>query len=310
MGVILGRFARGQHEMVMADARRVEARLQGRQPARANIGVGDDEGGGAGRQSGQLFAGMGDEIGADQDVIGARAKFDMHARGVGGEGQRGHVRLEFSLCGQMALQRIQDFLDDRLMRRIARLDRHVGLGIDGITVVDQAAHGAFGIGGLQQRPRRALADPAHQHLELRLEPDRHGVSANQFTGMGIDEGAAAGGDDALALPDQTRQNAPFAVAEIGFSVRGENLGYGQTMGGFDFMIGIDERQAEPLGEPFADRRLARAHHADEDERAPGQYRHDRLRARIARGRRQALLLFGKDSLRHNGHVLSRSKGEM
>ena len=37
MGVILGRFARGQHEMVMAHARRIEARLQGREPARANI---------------------------------------------------------------------------------------------------------------------------------------------------------------------------------------------------------------------------------------------------------------------------------
>ena len=129
--------------------------------------------------------------------------------------------------------------------------------------------------------------------------------ADQLARLRLDEGAAAGGDDALALADQPRQHPPFAVAEIGFAMRGENFGDGHAMGGFDLVVGIDEGEAEPLREPPADRRLARAHHADEDQRPSGQTVDDRLRARVARRRRRRLRLVNDGLIRHNRHVLSR-----
>ncbi len=157
----------------------------------------------------------------------------------------------------------------------------IGLGIDRIALLDQAAHHAFRVGALQQRTGRPLAHPAHQHVEIGLEPDRDGAVADQRARLRLDEGAAAGGDDPLALADQPGEHATLAVAEIGFAMMSEDFRDGQAMGGFDLVIRIDEGQAKPVRQPLADRRLARAHHADEDQRAAGQTIDDRLRALVA-----------------------------
>ncbi len=264
MGVILGRLAGRQHDVAASESRCLEARLQRREPARRDIGIGHDEGAGAGRKLGQPLAGMGDEIRADEDVIGAVAKGDADAGRGGGQDGCGHVGGELSLLGQMAFERRENFGDDGLVGRVARDDGEIGLGIDGIAVFDQLAHHAFRVRALQQRTGGALADAAHQHVEIGLEPERDGMVADQPARLRLDERAAAGGDDALALADQPRQHPPLAVAEIGFAMGGEDFGDGHAMGGFDLVIRIDEGQAEPLRETPADRGLARSHHADEN----------------------------------------------
>ena len=51
---------------------------------------------------------------------------------------------------------------------------------------------------------------------------------------------------------------------------GEDLGDGLARGFLDLAVGVDEGQVEPIGEPPADGGLARAHQADEHDRAPAQ----------------------------------------
>jgi hypothetical protein len=99
MSVILGRLAGRQHDVAVPYAEGVETGLQGREPAGADIGIGDDESRRAGRQLGQLFPGVADEIGADENVIGAGAEFHADARRGRGKSGSGHVGGKVSLFG-------------------------------------------------------------------------------------------------------------------------------------------------------------------------------------------------------------------
>ena len=57
--------------------------------------------------------------------------------------------------------------------------------------------------------------------------------------------------------------APLAVAIIVFPKAFEDFGGGEARGILNRRIAVDERQAQPLGQPPADRRLASPHQADE-----------------------------------------------
>ena len=58
------------------------------------------------------------------------------------------------------------------------MHRHVGLGIDRVALGHQRASVCGRIAGLQQRPVGCAAlDPAHQHVEIGLEPDRDALRA-------------------------------------------------------------------------------------------------------------------------------------
>ena len=83
----------------------------------------------------------------------------------------------------------------------------------------------------------------------------------------IDEGAAAGRDHPGRPLDQPGDHPALAVAEMGLAEPLENLGDAQARRRLDLRVGIDEGQAEPLRQPPADGRLARAHQPDERDRA-------------------------------------------
>ena len=70
-------------------------------------------------------------------------------------------------------------------------------------------------------------------------------------------GAAAGRDHADVALDQPRDQPPLAVAEILLAIALEHLGGRKAGRILDLGVAVDERQAEPLGQPAADRRLAR-----------------------------------------------------
>ena len=53
---------------------------------------------------------------------------------------------------------------------------------------------------------------------------------------------------------------------MGLAVALEDFRDGQLRGFLDRLVGIDERQVEQRGQPFADARFARAHHADQHHR--------------------------------------------
>ena len=70
-----------------------------------------------------------------------------------------------------------------------------------------------------------------------------------------------------AVTQKARDDLAFAVAEVRFTVIGENFVDGLGGGALDFLVGVDERQAEPSRQAFADRRLAASHQTDEHDRA-------------------------------------------
>ena len=76
MSEVLGRLAGWQHDLLMADALRIEAGAQRREMMVRDCRVGDDHRLTAPHQRKDLEARAGDQAGADQDVIAAVAELD------------------------------------------------------------------------------------------------------------------------------------------------------------------------------------------------------------------------------------------
>ena len=66
---------------------------------------------------------------------------------------------------------------------------------------------------------------------------------------------------------QAGDDPPLAVAEIGLAVDREDVRDRHAGRGLDLVVGVAERQVEPLREPAADGALSGAHQADEHDRA-------------------------------------------
>src|SRR5207248_4679204 len=80
MGEVLGRLAGWQHDLLMADALRIEAGAQRREMMVRDCRVGDDHRLTAPHQRKDLEARAGDQAGADQDVIATVAELDAQPR--------------------------------------------------------------------------------------------------------------------------------------------------------------------------------------------------------------------------------------
>src|SRR5204862_7441747 len=75
-------------------------------------------------------------------------------------------------------QRLEAFIDDPVVRHVARQQGYIGVLIDRLALAEQAVDGAFGIGGLQQRTVGTPPHPAHDHFGIGLEPDRDRLVAD------------------------------------------------------------------------------------------------------------------------------------
>ena len=258
-GVGLGSFARRadddrgrQPGGLEAPQQRLEMQLRHRR-------VGDDRAARAGRERRDMGAGGFDQAGADQDAVGARTEVD-----------RDLARRRRRRMGEPTAQRADQRLDHRVMRAVARFDRQVGERVGRAAFFEQLAQRRLGVVGAQQRPVGALAHAAQQGLELRFQPHRHAALGDAPARLLVEEGAAAGRQHLGAVVEQTGDHAALAVAKVRFAEALEDLGDRHLRAGFDLVVGVDEGEAELLGEPFADRGLARPHHADEHDRPATQ----------------------------------------
>ena len=171
--------------------------------------VGDDGAMRAGRERRDMGAGGVDQPGADQDRVGARAERDVDARPRAAPATPAAVRR-----ARRAQARQDQRLDDRVMRAVARFDRQVGERVGRAALLEQPAQGLFGIGGAQQRPIGALAHPAQQHLEIRLQPNRDAALGDAPARRLVHEGAAAGRQHLGPVVQQTGDHLALALAKI------------------------------------------------------------------------------------------------
>ena len=129
-----------------------------------------------------------------------------------------------SRCRRTAgMQGVDAFIDDLLVRDVARPDRDIGVLIDRFALLDQAPDGRGGIGGLQQRAVGAALDAPQDGVGVGLEPDRNRLGADAVAGFLAHEGAAAGGEHAGTAVEQPRDHARLAVAEMRLAMGLEDI---------------------------------------------------------------------------------------
>ena len=216
---------------------------------------------------------------ADHDVIGARAERDLHGGRFRRAQRRGHhgaasaarlaPRRREARASAATISLTMVSCDD-----LARHHRDVGLGIDRIALGHQLADALRRV-ALQHRAvgGGAALDAPHQHLEIGLEPDRDALLARCAARVSAFMKAPPPvASTCWPCVEQAGDHARLAGAEIGLAIAGEDFRDGHAGRRLDLGVRIDERQAEPLRQPAADRGLARAHHADEHDRAPPERR--------------------------------------
>ena len=120
---------------------------------------------------------------------------------------------------------------------------------------------------LEQGPGVSAGDSLRQSRDIGVEPDCDAFLEDQRPRARVDEGAAAGRNHLGRAADQPGDHAPFAVSEARLAEPFEHLGDIMLGDPLDLLVGIDEGEAEALGQPPAHGRLAGPHQADQDDAA-------------------------------------------
>lgn len=101
----------------------------------------------------------------------------------------------------------------------------------------------------------------HAHVQVHDET----ALAQHAAVLRVEHDAAAGGDELAFAGAQLGDERTLAGAKAGFALAFEDQRHGGAGEFFQPLVGVDETQAEALGDALADRGFAGAHRADEDE---------------------------------------------
>ena len=264
LGVGFGRFPRRADDDAGLEPGVPEAAPHRLEVQRRDVRVGHDSAMRAGRERGDMRARGREQPLPDPNLVRAIAQRDRNFP------QRLGCGRDPPRSGRPSAQRLEDHVDDEIVRAVAGFDGDVGERVGRAALLEQTSQRRLGIGGLQQRPVRSLAHAAHQDVEVRLQPDRDALGSDPFARRRVHERAAAGRKHLGSLVEQAGDHLALAVAEIGLAEALENFGDRHPRAGLDLRVGVDERQAEPLRQTAADGGLAGAHHADQHDRTPGE----------------------------------------
>src|SRR5215213_9461570 len=167
----------------------------------------------------------------------------------------------------MLLQRIDDRLDDLLVRSLSAFDVDVRLFVGMAAFLGQPLQRLLRIASPELHARVAARCPLRENIHGRIEPDCDRTFVEKLPGSRIDISAAARRDHPHLTFDQPGDEPPLAVAEILLPEAFENLRRRISGRILDRRIAVDEGNAEPLRKPPPEGRFANAHQADEDDRA-------------------------------------------
>ena len=141
--------------------------------------VGDDRALGARPQRLDALAERGEQPAADDDVVGARAQRDLTTIGSAARlaQRRDHGLLSARRDAERLRQLGDDFVDDGVVRLVARLHVDVGQRIDRLAQRQQV------LDLVGQRTVVAPLGALHQHVEIGLQPDRDAFDVDQVAGV-------------------------------------------------------------------------------------------------------------------------------
>ena len=112
-----------------------------------------------------------------------RPAADQHLVGPPAPGRRRSVAPVTAAPPPRSASAFEDGVDGDLVRRVAGLDRDVGLGVDRVAVAGLGGEHVERVLAGQQRAVVLAADAAGQHLDVGLQPDRDRLRLDQRAGL-------------------------------------------------------------------------------------------------------------------------------
>ena len=162
-----------------------------------------------------------------------------------------------------------DPLDDR--GQLGDAVQPVGGRVEPLAIAGEIADRAHRVAPDDQRPDvRRATQPLGEDLGPDVEPDRDAAAVQRPAVARVDDGAAAGRDDAPHVrPDVGRAEVVDGLAlerpERRLAALGEDLRDRLAGGLLDRVVEVDERRPVAMGEPPPDGALAAAREPDEDD---------------------------------------------
>nr|GEU28520.1 hypothetical protein [Tanacetum cinerariifolium] len=252
-GPVLELFAVGQHHRHHLLAGGAQGRFHALEVQRRDGGVGDDGDLAAvdvarqqrriveqGRSDGNRIAAL-----AEVDIEQNGGFFVHRWLGMGGAVGRGFAR--------QLLELIQDGLHHGLYVRTARIDHDVGnVQVQRIAHRHQLFELLARIGRLQQRAVLVVRGALQDAVDRRAQVDHGAARLEQRAAVGVEHGAAAGGQHQVLLARQLADHLGLAAAEAGLPLDLEDPRNGRARARLDLVVGVDEAQPQFAGQDAAD----------------------------------------------------------
>ena len=167
--------------------------------------------------------------------------------------------------GGVAFPGAEDVGGDFLERAAVGEDDGAGAFVDRFAGGVEGAEAFPGVFDFEERAVAVAGGAGEDGFEGGVEADDDAFGAEEVEHAGLDDEAAAAGDDGAGGRVAAFDEVAFEGAEGGFAGLGENLGDGAALGALDFVVAVEHRETGFLGEGAADGGLAGAHEAHEVE---------------------------------------------
>lgn len=151
------------------------------------------------------------------------------------------------------------------MRAIIRFDDNISLSIDRFAFADETSKRGAAVGILEQGPIIFTLNPFEQEIDIRAQPDRYRGFVDSGPGFGIHECSATGRQYMGRFAQKARNDLAFTGAKCRFAKSLEYVVDTAPGSGFDLRVGVSEWHAKRARQTPPDRRLASAHHTDQDD---------------------------------------------
>lgn len=143
----------------------------------------------------------------------------------------------------------------------------MGLFVGGAALVRETLQSRFGIAVSELGASVATRSSLGQNVDWSIEPDCDRPVIEKLSSARIDISAASRRDHSdSALIDQSRDEAPFAIAKIVFAIALENFRGRKACGILDRRVAVDELQAEALCKTPADGGFSYSHQPHQHDR--------------------------------------------